>query len=264
MSTEARVNQSQGSHFYSVAGEPLYEVQKKDGSGMRQFTLADARKMDPKPLPSVTTILKVLHKQALIEWMVEQGCLAVLTSPRLEGEQLDAFVRRILKTEKVQDQEAQIARDRGVEIHDGMEALAKGEPVSADLLPWIEPAWDGIRSYFGRVIATETILTGPGFAGRADLIGGLLDSDIIVDFKTTKKLPEKASWPEHRLQLSGYAKAHSALTQNRITTANLYISTVDCGKFAIWPNPPWEPDYEFGFAPLVTHWQWATGYFPGI
>lgn len=231
------------------------------GTGLpRPTTLADARKLNL--LPSVTQILKVLHKQALVDWLCEQSCLAVLTSPRNDGEALDDFVQRVLHTERVQDQEATAARELGTDMHNGLEALFKGERIEDDLRPWIEPAYEHIKNLCPRTIAVETIVIGSGYAGKVDYIGEALAHELIVDFKTTKRLPDKGSWPEHRLQLSGYAKARDPMTLRNVRTANLYISTSDCGKFAYWENPPWQGDYADGFAPLVVYWQWSTGFTP--
>jgi hypothetical protein len=109
-------------------------------------------------------------------------------------------------------------------------------------------------------IKTEQVLVGSGFAGTADLIADLESpyrDTILLDFKSCKRLPERGSWKEHRLQLAAYA---STLTEReKIRTFNVYISTTDCGKFAMFENPDWCKDYLLGFAPLVTHWKWASG-----
>lgn len=260
MTTVARTNSPDGSHWYACDGTPMYSVIAKSTSQPRPTTLADARKLNL--LPSVTTILKILHKQALVDWLIEQACLAVLTTPRPAEEPLDAFVERILHTEKVQDQEAQAARELGTDMHNGLESLSKGEQIDEELRPWIEPAYKHLREICPRVIAVESIVCGSGYAGKIDFIGDASTHELVVDFKTSKKLPEKSSWHEHRLQLAAYANARKNGTPRFIKTANLYISTVDQGKYAYFENIPWQADYENGFAPLVKHWQWSTGYHP--
>lgn len=261
MTTIARTTSQDGSHWYYPDAKPCYELPKKDGSGMKVPTLADARKLNL--LPSVTTILKVLHKQALVDWLIEQSVLAVLTTPRNDGEELDAFIERVLHSEKIQDQEATKARELGTDMHAGLEALFGGGQIDEELRPWIEPAYLHLKALAPwEKIETETILVGKGYAGKADFIGWANGGHCIVDFKTTKKLPTKASWGEHRLQLSAYAAAHWLRPAEAVITANLYISTIECGKFAYFENPPWEEDFEQGFAPLVQHWQWSTGFKP--
>jgi hypothetical protein len=260
MGTVAKTNKADSSHWYYTDGRSCYELPKKDGSGMKVPTLADARKLNL--LPSVTTILKVLHKQALVEWLIEQACLAVLTSPRHDGEALDAFVYRVLHMEKVQDQESNAARDRGTELHAALELMfeGRGSEVSSDLIPWVEPAFKAV-SALGPTIATERVVVGDGYAGKVDLVQSGLSSVWLWDWKTTKKVPDKA-WSEHRLQLSAYAKAYSQISGSPINVGNVYISTIEQGKFSICEHDQWMQTYEIGFAPLVEHWKWATGYSP--
>lgn len=270
MTTSANVKREEGSHWYYPDGKSCYELPKKDGKGMKSPTLADARKLNL--YPGVSTILRVLHKEALVNWMVEQAVLAVLTTPRIDKETDDAFTKRVLSTERVQDQEMQAARDRGSEMHDSIELLAKGEPVSKDILPWIEPAF--IEATKGmKIVGTEVTFAGPGYGGRIDLIASREKELWILDWKTTKKLPDKGAWKDHKLQLSAYAFAtqRQILKQEkavaRIRTGNVYISTVEQGKFVICehedtPEDNWIITYDRGFFPLLTHWRWTNNYYP--
>lgn len=246
-------------HYYAVDGTPMHWVPKKDGSGNRPTTIADARKLNL--LPSVTSILGVLAKPALQDWLIRNAVTAVVTAPDVPGESLDAKITRVLDTERQQDQESQIAMDRGTQIHDGLERLAKGEPVDPELLPWIEPAWNSLKSV-GTVLASEKILVGEGYAGKTDLI---LENDFwttIIDFKSTKRLPDKGAYPEHSMQASAYCKALKQDHPKQIRAMIVYISTINCGEFTGWECEDWESAYSFGFAPLVTHWQYIKGYTP--
>lgn len=265
MTTNARPFTAESSHFYTNTGEPLYEVPRADGKGMRKFTLADARKMDPRPVPSVTTILKLLHKQALVDWLIEQSVLAVLTTPRLTGESDDDFVQRVLHGERVQDQEAQTARDRGAEIHQALEDLFCGKPISEEINPWVRPAFLAVQKY-GELACTERVLVGDGYAGKTDLIQ-LFDNPPIKhwwiwDWKSAKKLPDPSkggAWNEHVMQAAGYAAAFQKQSNLAIHTGNIYISTIDCGKFVICEHESWFKAYD-AFASLVKVWQWQNGY----
>lgn len=262
MSTVANVKNSDSNHWYYTDGRPCYELPKKDGSGMKVPTLADARKLNL--LPSVTTILKILHKQGLVDWLIEQAVLAAITSPKLQGESDDAFVYRVLHTERQQDQEAQIARDRGTAIHDCLQELARGQKTDPEIAEWCLPAFEAIRSR-GTIIETEYCICGEGYAGKLDLAQETPDAIWLWDWKTAKKLPSKGPWPEHVLQLSAYAEAwlmRQCTPDKRIRTGNVYISTVTQGNFLICEHDPWEQTFACGFAPLVRHWQWSTGYTP--
>jgi len=239
----------------------MHFVEKKDGTGMRPTTVADARKLNL--LPSVTNILKIIDKPALTEWKIKQAVMAVLTSPKMLGEQLDAFAERVLNQERQQDKEAEWARDLGTDIHLALEQTLDGKDCTPEILPWIKPCREAIMAR-GNVMELETILVGKGYAGKTDLIQDAGKDIWIWDWKTASKLPEKASWLEHRLQLAAYAQAYwlSKFTVRPIRTGNIYISNKDCGKFALFENPPWQFDFHDGFAPLVKHWQWRNNYVP--
>lgn len=264
MTTNARVFTTNNAHWYYPDARPCYELEKKDGKGMKSPTLADARKLNL--LPSVTTILKVLDKPALNDWRVEQGVLAVMTSKQLDGETLDAFIHRVLHVEEVQNQEAATARDRGTAIHNALENYFLGEDVSPEWLPWIKPAAEAIAAR-GELVAAEKILVGDGFAGKTDLIQESPSCWWVIDWKTTKKLPDpkKGAWNENVLQAAAYAAAYHKLinaeSPKPILTANVYVSSIEEGKFCICDHQePWQSVFSSGFLPLVHYWQWLNDY----
>lgn len=269
MNTAAHAPRSEGAHWYLPNGEPFYEVPYADpAKGMRNATLADARKVGA--LPGVSTILNVLHKPGLVTWLIEQACLAVLTTPRNEGEHLDAFVQRVLQTEKVQEQEAEKARDLGTLLHDALQRLSMGREVDPHLLPWIQPAFKKAMK-LGEYVAAEKIVIGDGYGGKIDLVLQGDDCWWVLDWKTGKKLPEKA-WFEHKLQCAAYGTAFllgiGSLFQDTLNpprylrTGNFYISTIDRGRFVFIEHDNFKPAYEHGFAPLVEHWRYANSYAP--
>jgi len=269
--TTARPTHRDSAHWYETSGRARHEVERADKKGMRATTLKDARKLNL--LPSVTNILKLLHKEALVNWQIEQAVLAVITTPRQPGEQDDAFAHRVLQVEQVQHQERNIARDKGVEIHDGLEYLLAGMQADEKLYPWIAPAAEAIKA-FGAVTDSELNLVGYGYAGRTDLIQDAESHWCMTDYKGSKKLPDPnkgGAWMEHRLQLAAYAKAFQrhtrklGLEDKPIILRNIYISTLNEGEFVMCEHTdPWEDTYKYGFAPLVTHWQWANGYKPDL
>lgn len=252
MTTAAKVHSEASSHFYLPNGTPFYEVPYADPTkGMRKANITDARKAGA--LPSVTTIMQSLAKPALEAWKIEQACLAVLTAPRADNEDLDAFVKRVLSTEKQQDAEAAAARDLGTLIHEAIELALQNQPYSPELGVYVQPALDAIHAH-GRVVKSEFIVIGDGYGGRCDLE---LDPTRLVDFKTCKTLPKKESWPEHQLQLAAYAA--TIPMPAAIETSNLYISTSEPGKIAWFDNPFWRETFECGFRPLLKVWQWQHG-----
>jgi hypothetical protein len=258
-STAARPQSSEGSHWYRANGEPCYEVPYADPSkGMRETTLGDARKLGL--LPSVTTILRVLDKPALEAYKIEMAVLSAVTTPRNPGEELDAFIQRVMHVEKIQDQEAEKARDLGIRIHDALSRL--GEIWPDEMAVYCMPVRDHVNK-LGNVIATEKILVGAGFAGKTDLIVRNEGVFTVIDFKSTKKLP-KESYREHRLQLAAYASAFGQTGADRIQTGNIYISTTEPGKTCLCLHDDWQETFEHGFKPLLKLWHWINDYNPTI
>lgn len=180
-----------------------------------------------------------------------------MTTPQIHGEAPDAFVQRVLHTEKIQDQESDIAKKRGTEMHAGIETYFSHASTGDEVWPWIQPACDSISDKW-KVIATEHILVGDGYAGKCDLIA--VDDhnwEWVIDFKTTKKLPTKESYWEHRMQTAAYLKCR----ENGKRHANVYISTVNQGEFVIHDNGDYAAPYK-AFMSLVNYWRIANDYHP--
>ena len=256
MNTIANVKQSEASHWYYPDARPCYEVPYADPSkGMRPTTLRDAKKLGL--IPSVTTVLRVLDKPALTSWKIEQAVLAVMTTPKLSGEADDAFIKRVLTTDREQDAEAAKARELGTRIHDAIEAALSFNAINQDeLAVYVAPVVAACKS-LGNALATEKIMVGEGYAGRIDAI---LDGNeiTVVDFKTTKTLP-KESWWEHQLQTAAYCAALGNTGNKRIKSCNIYIDTINAGKIFVCQNPDWQETFERGFKPILNYWQFANG-----
>jgi len=256
MSTNANVKTPENGHWYYTDGRPCYEVEKADGKGMTPTTLRHAKKLNL--LPSVTTVLRCLDKPALTAWKIEQAVLAVMTTPRQVGELDDAFIERVLRTDKEQDKERDAAAQLGTDIHTAIEAAINGQiaQVEKRLLPYIEPVMEKLM-VFGSPVFSEKNLVGKGYAGRCDLCASDGKLSTIIDFKSTKKLP-KNSYTEHKLQLAAYAKCEGVIAAR---TANIYISTLEAGQVAVCINEDIEPTFE-AFNHLLKLWQWLSDYSP--
>jgi len=255
MPTAARTFSTASSHWYDPkTGKACHTVPYADPSkGDRPTTLRDAKLR--QLVPSVTTILASLRKPELESWLIENGVLAALTTPRLDNEQLDAFVNRVLRVEQHQEQEALKARNLGTAIHAALEAAVQAKPFDDSLRDYVLPVVEAVLK-MGRVVATERVLFGEGYAGQTDCI--IEAGDVILwDFKTTKTIP-KSSWKEHLLQLSAYAHAYGNTGNKRIMTGNIYISTTVKGEFRVCLNDDWEDAYEHGFKPLKEYWYWVN------
>ena len=71
--TTPAIRASESQHWYIRDGVPQYTVEAKKG-GQRNTMLRDARVMNL--VPSVTTILGVAAKPALLAWLQQQVLLA--------------------------------------------------------------------------------------------------------------------------------------------------------------------------------------------
>lgn len=262
MSLEATVAKpmaSESGHWYTKSGEACYEQPKKDGSGNRPTTLRDARKL--KLLPSVTTILRVLDKPALTYWLIEQAVLTAVTAPRLPDEALDAFIERVLHTERQQDAESQKARDLGTDVHAAIEQAVSGKSWDISLGAFVAPVLEALKP-FGEMIATEKIVVGNGYAGKTDYLARGGGFTTMVDFKTGKKLPPKESYPEHRIQLGGYIAALEIDQPYQIyRSVNIYINTTTPGEIKVFENIGWREEAEC-FMHLFKVWQHLNQYNP--
>jgi len=258
VTTAARTQGRLDSHWYGRDGSPRYEIIGKTTGRPRPVTIRDARENDW--LPSTTTILKVLHKPALVDWLCEQSALAVLTTPRNPGEELDAFVNRVLHEEKQQDQEAQAARDLGTRIHAAIELALAGHGVAVDMEAFVKPALEAILKT-GEVQQTERIVVGDRYAGKLDALTQGNGLTTVWDTKTSKNLPKYGSFHEHRLQTASYAKAVACIDSPipNIQTANLYVSTTNPGEVKVDIQTDWLDTYERGFKPLVDYFYWLNG-----
>src|SRR5688572_15737890 len=246
-------------HYYDpISKEPRHFVEKKDGSGTRPSTIADARKNGW--LPSVTTVLKSLAKPALTEWLCRNAATAALTTPRIDGEPLDAFLERILRKDATDESEK--AKDLGTQIHDAIERSLTLPVYPESFKAYVEPV-QSVLMPIGRVVWTERILIGEGYAGKADALFESEEAVTLCDFKTTGKVPDKV-WPEHKLQLSAYAKTLGNTGDKRIRTAIVYISTKEPGLVKLIYHDDWQDTYFNGFRPLQELWCWINGYNPAV
>lgn len=259
MNTSANVKSSAGSHWYFRNGDPCYQVPMKTKSGMKKTTLADARELDL--LPSVTTILRVLDKPALNEWKTEQAVLAALTSPRLSGESVDDFIHRIFQVERVQEAEAAAAAAKGTGIHDAIADALQAKPFDPQYTPYVKAVFPMIEA-LGKVVWVERILIGDGYAGRSDLLVENDVNQVLLDFKSTKKIP-KQSYDEHKIQTAFYAKTLPKPANKHLLTGNIYLSTANPGEISLSAQEDWEETYERAAKPLIQIWNFLNDYYPG-
>jgi len=168
------MSDSEAGHYYYTDGRPCYEING------RPTTLRDARKLSL--VKSVTTHLAVIAKPALTNWMVDQGIMAALTLPRIDGEDEAIYIRRIKEDSKAQ---AKAAAERGSRIHDACEQLVKTGQCPEEFRQHAEAAVAELHRLFPGVndwVAEQPFAHPLGYGGKVDLHSP--STGIIADYKT--------------------------------------------------------------------------------
>ncbi len=246
-----------GEHWYDQEGSPAYETRAKSGF-MRPTTLTDARKFGY--VPSVTTVLNVLSKEALITWLVDQAIYAALTMPRIAGETEQDYIARIRVDGRAQ---AKAAAEEGNRIH----AACEEHFLSGDVAPRYRPHVDGAIAELARLfpgvddwIAEDSFCHASGFGGKVDLHSP--STGIVVDYKTKdgdfsdgKKLAYDQHW-----QLAAYNRG-LRLPPNKC--ANIFVSRTHPGKVAshVWTQTSIDEGWAV-FEAALTVWKRLKKYDP--
>ncbi len=152
-----------------------------------------------RKLPSVTTILGVLNKPALVHWAARTAAGLVLDDPQAFDTSAKAAAGIYLARDR--------AADRGALVHSFAEALSRGAEIDIEGVP--ELARGYARAFLSWVaqarpvpLFTEaTVLSDRHeYAGTTDLIAAFPDHKLrLVDFKTGNAL-----YPEVALQMEAY------------------------------------------------------------
>jgi len=197
------IRNPEGGRFYRPDGTVVFEVPMTSKDGMRDPTIADAKKHGW--CVSVTEVLKLLDKAFLNTWKLQHILEVGIENPIAENETADQW---ILRVHELSGEYASLAADRGKEIHAAVDNYfrvirEKGKAALPDD-PACERACREISAHYGDVeILTEVPFVSPlGFAGTADLV---INNEILGDIKT-KDLSKSFTKPsfDMGLQLGGY------------------------------------------------------------
>jgi hypothetical protein len=247
---------SSATHWYAKDGAPMYTMVGKNGKE-RAPTLRDARTLGL--LPGCTEIIKQAAKPGLERWMVQQGILAALTLPRLDGESSDAFLQRVEEDRKAQ---AKAAAERGVAIHAALERSYAGRnDIEAEYVPHVISSRAVLEDAFAsrRWAAEKSFASALGYGCKIDLCT-FSDQGIVTDFKTKEfqsKDEKQLAWDEHAMQLA--ANRVAAGIPNA-TCANLFVSTTVPGlvHLHVWPEEDLARGWSM-FKALLSYWYAKTG-----
>lgn len=247
---------SESQHWYTLDGEPMYEIVGKNGN-VRPTTLRDARKLNL--VPSVTSIIRAAAAPGLERWKNEQVLLAALTLPRVDGEPDKDFCARVMRDSQEQGRKA---ADRGTEIHEAIERHFRGESFNAEFHKHVAAAREAIMGACGtqKWGAERSFAHHLGYGGKSDL----WSSEWVLDTKTKEfsDAADVAIWDDHLMQLSAYRRG-------------LGVPCARCGILFVSRNIPGlatlitvgEEELARGltmFDALLAFWQAKTGHRPMV
>lgn len=249
MVTASAPRASESNHWYTREGVPMYTVEAKKG-GQRATTLRDARSLNL--VPSVTTILNVAAKPALLAWMQQQVLLAALTLPRRPDEPEKDYIDRIISDSKEQ---GKAAADAGTDIHASIQGHYEDKPTGKHQES-VTACVQAITDHFGQRewVSERAFAHEAGFGGKCDLFAG--DGEgVVVDIKTKEFTdPDKiGGYDEHLMQLAAY---RVGLGIPKARCANVFVSRNVPGLVVVkeWPLEELDTGWEM-FMHLLAFWQ---------
>lgn len=200
---------SSAGHWYDQDGNPRYTYTNAKG-GESATTLREARKFGL--VPSVTTVMKLMDKPGLNNWLMDQAILAALTLPRLPDEPDAAYLVRVKHDAK---EEGRKAAERGTSIHGSLEAYYSDRSYPAEHREHVKAVADLIRENCEpkfvelgpREWLSEKSAYSPlGYGCKTDLIC----DDWTIDFKTKEFDADTplSTYDEHAMQLAANQVAH--------------------------------------------------------
>ena len=202
---------SESGHWYAADGTPAYRIIGKNGKE-RNTNVKDARERGF--VPSVTTVLNIIAKPGLTNWLQQQVLLAALTLPRIESESEDNWLERVISDSKSTGRDA---ADRGTQMHGVLERFYSGE--RDDYPRYVDQIDASIKIHFGhdQTWEAERSFAYEGFGGKVDLIA----ENIVIDFKSKDKLDKVEPYHEQLMQLAAY---RVGLGKPTARCANVYFT----------------------------------------
>lgn len=251
-------------HWYGYDNglwHPLYTPEKN-------YTLREARKdrsAGRVVVPSVTTIFKVLAKQSLEKWKMEQVALACWEQHKERWANGDHFIASAIDTANNASKDAM---DLGTRIHAAIEDAIGGRPWDADLNVYILPVL-AKREELGIKESVQEQCVGSlkyGYAGRGD---DRTDRTMTFRDYKSRKSSGKAKVPVYEtdfVQLAAYGFAAWGNDFFKQGSAELWgISTSEPGLLTVTtkPGPELVSDFEC-FLALSAVWRHVNKFDPRI
>ena len=262
--------QPRDTHWYTAEGEPCHS--QPDG---KKTTLRHARKQNL--LPSVTSVLSIIPKQAVEDWRVQQAVIATMQCmSEPDGAMLTAEEMMGKVSERLESNTG-TGRRFGSEMHEIVEYIND----AFELPPSMSPlgmrhelhaakylAW--IKSSGLTVQKTELPITGTcplSYGGCVDLVASREDGTAVVLDIKTQDLKGKSVrvYPEWAYQLAAY---RNALLQRNVASKIECVSVVISAEDGEVSEHLWtDEDIADGFnvfCRAYSLWSAVRGYAPAV
>ena len=214
-------------------------IEQASDNGGRHYRVTGDYRVDPdERLPSVTQVLGVINKPALVGWaskVARETAKSTLIN-RIGSVVNDTLIRDV-EFALIEAKRSTASMDFGTFVHSLIERNAEERDVPA---PYRPPylAWkQWLSDSRAEIIASETPIYHPTelYAGTIDATAVLDGNIVIIDYKTSNRI-----WDEMALQLSAYAMAYSAHTgiSPRAMVLQLPKFNNGCGYTARYVNIP--------------------------
>ena len=200
----------------SSDGTPCHEVANAKGTGYRNTNVTDARKLGL--LPSPTSITGVLDKAFLNNWAKEQVGKSAFQNRPAEGEDADAYAKRMVR---LAYQQVSDSAEFGTQFHEVAENVLNGGKVPQDWAVYINPVLEWKEEAGLEFIEREKVVVNlkQGYAGTMDIGAKTKEGHpVVIDWKTRKT---HESQPDDKIkpydgqimQIASYASAYWERTE---------------------------------------------------
>ncbi len=260
-------------HWYTVDGKAAHSQPTKSKTAKnpnRPTTIKDAKAL--KLLPSVTSILKLIHNEPLQRWKYRKVVEACFNRPPVGDEELDGYTDFILN--KAFD-EADEAAQLGTKIHNCIETLIKGGDTAFDksIIDYAESAINRVETLGIKVVESEFVTANRhyGYAGTTDIAFRANERLTgILDFKSKRTKNDEPVVPSfgHAAQIAAYYASYwkeqwMECGFNLAVGYNIYISTTEQGRIDVvkYDSQTLEKEWEM-FEHACGIWRYKNSYDP--
>lgn len=246
----------------------MYEIKGANGK-LRPTTLRDARKLNL--VPSVTTVMSVQDKPALLNWLKNELLEACISNPFDPMHQTaEVWKRQVLEQSR---RKTQLAQDRGSAIHNELELMLSGQGWSdRETAKICYPVLAFLKEHFPDAKwVTEKSFTNleHGFGGCVDL--HCPETNIVLDFKTKMKpadeIEKLAAYDDHHMQTAAYVVGLGMPKESR--RFNLFVGyELDKDGNLVYTGLKLTESLDFNrewdmFETLLKFWKLKHNYNPG-